>query len=574
MPSSVLQFSENADPLYIENFTDEESAELEKVMTNPESNIFAWKIGDNLNPEQAGALLSRYSRTALTGKRLFLKEFLPNKDRGREFFESWLVDYGDDSIQEMAGGIPLSCEFVSNLAVKEIEDNRIGSYIEKSSRYVFFDKKLPDNEYMFYKDPDIMDSRYADEYVSLLHSLFESYVRNTPLMIKYIKEKNPFENQSFRIGDSTLKASELGKEAEERYGVSAADLERSYENAVKANALDFVRDYLPMATLTHVGISMNARSYDGMLNKMMASPLAEARWIAGSIHKELEKLVPSLVKRIGEKHGIEYRKFLSEKNSEIREYIRSISKNIEAKKAAPNGVALVDFTGKWDKDPNYRAQVILAGMIIYRFSDGTSVDQSIEAARSMSSEEREAIIAKYIGKRENRRHKPGRVFENIEYLFDLSGRVGIYRDIQRHRIGTQERQNFTVKLGYDTRKEYREIGIEDDYESKMKEVISLFNKLSEKLPYQAQYVVTYGFYVNWYYRMNARELFHLCELRSGFGGHPDYRKMVQEMYFRVKDVHPTVANHMRFMNLQDKQLGRLESEIRIVQKKRALSSGT
>ena len=83
MPASVLRFSEDADPLYIENFTDEECAELEKVITNPESNIFAWKIGDNLNPEQAGALLSRYSRTALTGKKLFLKECqrMPHRTR-------------------------------------------------------------------------------------------------------------------------------------------------------------------------------------------------------------------------------------------------------------------------------------------------------------------------------------------------------------------------------------------------------------------------------------------------------------------------------------------------------------
>jgi hypothetical protein len=194
------------------------------------------------------------------------------------------------------------------------------------------------------------------------------------------------------------------------------------------------------------------------------------------------------------------------------------------------------------------------------------------AAEAMPAEQRNALIAKYVGHRGNRRHRPGRAFENVEYLFDFIGRIGIYRDLQRHRIGTQERQNFTVDYGYDTRKEYDSIGITDDYKSKMSEVVDLYGKLRESMPWQAQYVVTFGFKTRWYYRMNARELYHVVELRTTPSGHPDYRKLMQESFRMVEKVHPSITRYMSFVDMSDKQLGRLGAEIRIAQKRKALKT--
>ncbi len=569
MVGSILKFSE-ADPgIEVESFSNEETANLERVVTNVGSNIYCWKVNDDLTPEQSGALLSRYSRTTFTGKKLYLKEFLPNKERGREFFEAWLVDYGDDSIQEMAGGLPLSCEFVSNLAAKDIEDTRIGSFIEKSTRYVFFDKKLPNGEFMFYKDPDILNSGFGDRYLDLMHGLFNSYVGFTDRMAKHIEQNNPYENQRFRIGDISVTPSELDSAAEEKYGVTEKDLRRSYDNAIKANALDFMRDYLPMATLTHIGMSMNARSYENLIVKMGSSPLAESQWISRSIHSEISKTVPSLLKRVNERHGEEQRRFFSEKNTAALKIVQEIERGRKAG-GAESGVELAYYTGKGSADPDLEAQVTLASMIIHKFSRGCSIEDARKSAESMGEQRRKELISAYVGKRGNRRHKPGRAFENIEYLLGFTGRIGIYRDIQRHRIGTQERQNFTVRLGYNIRKEYAEIGIADDYKAKMAEVTDLYEKISETMPYQAQYVVTFGFNIRWYYRFNARQLFHFAELRTTPGGHPDYRKLVQDAYFKIKAVHPTVTEHMKFINLDEKTLGRLDSEIRIAQKKRAL----
>lgn len=568
MPKSKLTFYENS-IVDVEEFSDSDAEQLDKVVTNTTDNVYAWKVGDMLAAEQAGALLSRYSRTALTGRRLYIKEFLPNKDRGKEFFEAWLVDYGDDSIQEMAGGIPMSCEFISNVAAKEIEDSRMGSYIEKSTRYVSFDKKLNDGEYMFYKDPAIMGSRFGDEYVQLMRDLFDSYVKYTENMSKYIKDSNPIESQKFNIANTVVTLSELTPELEEKSGVSAQDLQKSYDNSIKANALDFMRDYLPMSILTHVGISMNARSYENTIIRLMSSPLYECNSIGNRMHTELSKVVPSLLKRTKEKHGIAQKEFFSNTREDSASEVAKLTNGISLKDDN-DLIKLVDYTGKESKDADAAATTRIAAIIIFKSGKGYSLTQAQEIARSMTKAQRDDIISKYVGTRGNRRQKPGRAFENVDYTFDSCCRIGIYRDLHRHRIGTQERQRFTVKHGYNMRSEFKDIGIDDDYKSKMARVTDIYNKISEAMPYQAQYAVTFGFNVRWYYAFNARQLFHFTELRTGPGGHPDYRDLTQKMYREVEKVHPSISKYMNFVDMNKKQLGRLESEIRIAQKKNKL----
>ncbi len=549
----------------VEEFTEDEARLLEQSVTNLDSNVFAWRASPDVNPEQIGALLSRYSRTSFTGRRLFLKEFLPNRDKGREFFNAWLVDYGDDSIQEMVGGIPTACEFVSNLAVKEIEDCRQGvGYIEKSTRYVAFDKKLSNGEYMFYRDPDIMASRHADEYLALMRGLFMSYSAYIPKMSDYLRQQNPLEGIKFRIVDKAITINEFNSQIEEQTGIKESDLVSAYENATRANALDFLRDYLPMSTLTHVGISANGRAYENMINKMLASPLSEARFIAQRLHEELSKVVPSVIKRVNDSHGLALQDYLKNRSMVGLQLGREFLSGIVDR---DRSVDLVGFTGM-DSGPEKTAQVILVARILYKPSQGASLRQLLRLAGGMEESERKRIISDYVGKRENRRHKPGRAFEGITYDFDLMGRIGIYRDIQRHRVGTQERQNFGVELGYETREEFDRIGIGDDYRQKMAEVGDLYRRIREILPYQAQYVVTFGYNIRWDYSTNARQLYHLCELRSSHQGHPDYRKLVQDMAMEVKKVHPTVIEHMRYLDMSDKVLGRMDSEVRIAQKKK------
>jgi len=119
-------------------------------------------------------------------RRIFLDEFLKNKNRGDEFYNRVLLEYGDDSVAEL-GEAQIGIEDLSNIAVKKIEDRRIGlSYLEKSSRYVAWNKKEK-GKYRFYRDPEILKSRFADMYEETCNFSFDVYSKNIALKIQQME---------------------------------------------------------------------------------------------------------------------------------------------------------------------------------------------------------------------------------------------------------------------------------------------------------------------------------------------------------------------------------------------------
>src|SRR5574341_1831466 len=139
-------------------FSDSEKEILSKHFSNVDDSVFAVITSKQVD---RGALMSRYSRSDKSMRKIFLDEFLQNENRGEEFYNRVLLEYGDDSVAEL-GEAQIAIEGLSNIAVKKIEDRRIGlSYLEKSTRYVAFDKKI-NGDYKFYKEPQIMESKFAD----------------------------------------------------------------------------------------------------------------------------------------------------------------------------------------------------------------------------------------------------------------------------------------------------------------------------------------------------------------------------------------------------------------------------
>src|SRR6266849_1224412 len=75
--------------------------------------------------------------------------------RAEEFYERVLVGYGDDSVAELAGA-HVAVERTSTLAAKALEDSRIGiSPLEKSTRYVRFDRPGPDGRFLYHRGPEL-----------------------------------------------------------------------------------------------------------------------------------------------------------------------------------------------------------------------------------------------------------------------------------------------------------------------------------------------------------------------------------------------------------------------------------
>ena len=106
----------------LSEFSNKEKKILSNHFSNTDRNVFAI-----ITPRQVdrGALMSRYSRTDKSMRKIFLDEFLKNENRGSEFYDRVLLEYGDDSVAEL-GEAQIAVEGLSNIAVKKIEDRRTG----------------------------------------------------------------------------------------------------------------------------------------------------------------------------------------------------------------------------------------------------------------------------------------------------------------------------------------------------------------------------------------------------------------------------------------------------------------
>ncbi len=538
----------------LSEFSESEKEILLKHFSNVDSSVFAI-----ITPRQVdrGALMSRYSRTDKSMRKIFLDEFLQNENRGEEFYNKVLLEYGDDSVAEL-GEAQIAIEGLSNIAVKKIEDRRIGlSYLEKSSRYVAWDKKV-NGEYKFYREPGIMESRHADLYLESCNLDFDVYSRNIAPMISYIQEREPIDNQKFRnsSGDEVL-FSRLTNEED----VKSAT--RIYNATVKAKALDALRGILPASTLTNVGITGNGRAFEYLLTILYSSSLREERELGLKIQHELDHIIKSFIKRADDKYGKVLQKYLED----IKKISGTLGKRyLKAKSKKPFLVRLVDF------EPERRAEEKIIAAILYEQSAGMSYYDIISSVRKLNSAARKKIIKTFANLRQNRRLRPPRAFEMTEYTFDLMTNFGMFRDIHRHRVLTLERQLLTADHGFVIPNEISALGIQKEFKDCMYKSKEVFDGIRKNNPEQAQYVVNFAYNYPYFIKLNLREATHLIELRTVPQGHPDYRKVSQEMFRAIKKVHPKLSGIIKFVDLKQYKLERLEAEKRIEQKRKQIST--
>jgi thymidylate synthase ThyX len=532
------------------SFTPDDQARLAPFFTNLDRDVF----GLRLPQEVAGALFSRYSRSAKSLREVFLEEFAGNTaacrpeavrsdgeddasiKKAREFYDRVLIGYGDDSVAQL-GGAHLACENISNVAANLIEDARIGiAPLEKSTRYVRFDRKDAQGRYPVYDEPAVIASPHAGRYRALMTLLFDTYARQMEPMLAQVERSMPVESMEFthpKTGE-TVRYRELTDEADRQWA------DRAHRAAVRAHACDLLRGYLPMATRTNVGLFGVGQAFEHLLNKGYSSPLAEMRGLAEAMHRELNDLIPSFVKRA------KPNPYWQQSDGAVRRQAERMEPT--AADPAPFGSTLVGY-------------------------DHQSLATLREHARRMDRDARNRLLADALGGRRHRRDKPGRALEQVVYTFDLCCNIGSYRDLHRHRIVTKERQAFTVQHGYDMPDELTEHGFDVDFRRAMEEAASVHRLIARDSPLEAQYVVPFAYRVRWMMTVNLRELYHIVELRTMPQGHPDYRRLVQELWRQVEAVHPALAGYACFVNRQTYRMGRLQSELRTEYKRSSLTGG-
>ena len=535
-----------------DKFSEDEKKILLDHFSNADSHVFAIITSKQVD---RGALMSRYSRTDKSMRRVFLDEFLSNKNRGEEFYNRVLLEYGDDSVAEL-GGAQIAIEGLSNLAVKKIEDRRIGlSYLEKSSRYVAWDKKVK-GSYKFYKEPAIMKSKYSEMYLESCNLDFDVYSKNIEPMINYIREKFPIDRYTFKDSDGNEKPFSKLKTDDEIKSANTI-----YRGSTKAKALDVLRSLLPASTLTNVGITGNGRAFEYLLTILFSSSLKEEQILARQIKDELDSTIKSFVRRSNDKYG-----------KELQEYFKAIQKTASnlAKKYAQSDKVYGTFVRLVDHEPESDALDKIVAAAIYEQAPGTLYYKILVNVKKLESKEKGKIISSFADIRKNRRHRPPRAFEMSEYTFDLVTNFGMFRDFHRHRVLTIERQLLTTDHGFAVPKEIATLGIEKEFKDCMYKAKEVFDTIRKKLPEQAQYVVNFAYNYPYFIHLNLREACHLIELRTVPQGHIDYRMVAQSMYKEINKVHPVLSKIFKFVDLKKYDLERFESEKRTEEKRKKL----
>jgi thymidylate synthase ThyX len=524
-------------PYAAEQWTNDEADVLRRYFTNLDRPVFALV---NLPEVVKGALFARYSRSSKSLRRLFLDEFVGELDisgdvtidatvglrRAEELYDKVFLEYGDDSVAQL-GGVHLACEQASNLLTKVLEWGRLMAYLEQSTRYIAYDARLHNGRYRYFRDPAVLDSSLGARYVGDLDRLFDTYAELLPIMQQWFAAQYPQE---------------------------AGDSDFVYRQSIRAKAFDALRGILPAASLSNVGIYGTGQGYEALLLRMRASALPEARLYADQMLEELRKVIPSFLKRVDlEDRGGAWSAYL-EKNRVVMQDVADALFGEDTPEPRP-AVTLVDF------DPEAEDKLVAA--MLYPYTSHPE-DQVLAKVKRLSVDEKRSIMLAYTGDRANRRHKPGRGLERTGYRFDVLSDYGAFRDLQRHRMLTIEWQDLSPHHGFVLPEAVAEAGVAHRFEEAMARSADLYGALRPRFPSQAGYAIALAFRVRYAMHFNAREAMHMLELRTGPQGHPEYRRVCQEMHRLIAEQagHRVVAELMRYVDHGTYDLERLEAERR------------
>ena len=506
-------------------------AELAPFVTNPDAPVYCIR---DLPEEVTSVLFAYVSRSPKTFRENLLsllgeegldgltsggtatRAFDPASEKARAFHEKWVVGYGHASVAEHSV-LHYGLEQVSILATKLLEDARLASYTEKSTRYQYFGRDT------FHRDADLWAGPLADACEAGLVGLMDAYRATFEALDAFLRRKVPPK------ADANPKA---------------------YEAALHAQVCDAARYLLPLATRTMVAVTVNAREAAWMITKLLSSPLAEARELGLALRAEGRKICPTLLRHA------DASAFLRTADALAFQAAEAVPLPEPDPGAAANGVRLVSAT------PDQADDALDHLLALWLAEHGRT---SLEATRHHVAGLPPADKLDLLGRLHaalGSHDVPPRAFEGLRYTFEVTVDYGAFRDIQRHRIGTQLNPPLDASLGFETPDEVIEAGLEAPYREQMERAADLFGRVARTHPVQAQYLLPLAFRKRVLFDWDLREVAHFVRLRSAPQGHISYRRLAWQMRDAVAAVHPFAAPFLP-VDRNRYALGRLEAHGRV-----------
>ncbi len=412
--------------------------------------------------------------------------------KAADFHEKWVLNYGHASVAEHAI-LHLAVENVSRLACDDLEDNRLASYTEKSSRYQLLERGS------YHVPTEFRGHELEAVFTKTCDLLFDTYQALVPKVVEHLKTAHP----------------RLEKEKD-----------AAYELRLQRLAAETCRFLLPAATLTNVGVTMNARTLEHAVTKLLSSYLAEERELGEELKAEGKKITPTLIKYADRSD------FLASPTNIQRELIPA-----QTVPHAPQQRLAVLV----QDDPQAEKKVVAA--LMYRLS-GESYQTIWDRVQRMAVPDMEQVLDKVLGGM-GPHDTPPREFEHAELAFDLMMDYGAYREFKRHRMQSYVPQPLAVSNGYVLPDLIAQAGCEARFRKAIEEAEQAYRALCDAFPPQSAYIVTHAHYRRVLARMNIRECYHLFKLRTSPDAHPTLRKVMLEALESARAAHPLLFKHLR-----------------------------
>lgn len=441
-------------------------------------------LKQDLTPETISAAYARISRSPKQVNEL--REIAREEmDKARQSNRNIVFDMGHSSVAEHAV-FNIDVIGVSRFLVEEIEKFRLCSYMEKSQRYVLFNKD-------FVIPEEIRQANLTDLFVSTVETQNDYYHALYDKLRPYIFEKH----KDLATNPANKSMLEGWAKEDARYAIS-------------------------MATQTQLGMTINARNLELMLRRLTALPLAEAREYSEQLYAATKEIAPSLIRYT---KATDYDKFtrenlhrqcvdLSEKYSTGSKKLSDVQLTYASPAADNRITAALLFSSS---NIPYAMCLNMAGKMT------PPTKKSFMKTAFANLQAHDTVL---------------REMENVDLQFELILSSSCFAQLKRHRMSTIITQDYNPQLGVTVPPSIKAIGQQKRFMEIMRKTQNAYEQIYKQAPLAADYILTNAHRKRVLMKFNAREMYHLARLRSDAHAQWDIRDLTNKMLKQARKVMP------------------------------------
>ncbi len=446
------------------------------------------KYGISATPETISAAYARISRSEKNIPEL-RQEALQEVKKARVSNQRIVFDMGHASIAEHAV-FNIDIMGISRYLTEFIQKSRLASFTEKSQRYVKFDSDVVIPEEI------VNNEKLHREYKVLVDELFELYRGLT------IALKNNYTSSNDKMSITNSKK-------------------------VKELANEDARYFIPLATKTQMGMTLNARSLEALLKRLASIDLIEAQQLYRQLIEQTSKIAPSLIRYI------ESDSYQREKLNINRELIGKYSSKLNNEKVLSTKIYPSNDNGE---------DYILAALLFEKYpQDFSDLLQNISL---LSESDKKDIFEKLLSDMKFY-HKAPQAFEMVDCVIQMSMSSCCFAQLKRHRIATIIRSPYNPQFGWVIPPSIETIRYDEQRLNHIfRKVNTLYVKLEDYHKGIGNYIITNAHRRNIIFKTNLRELYHFSRLRSDKHAQWEIRNISYEIDKQLKKLYPNACSKL------------------------------